>query len=232
MSSNSEFWRAVWRDHTRKHSRDVPMVRAMRTTDGQPFTDQQWQAELRHILRLAQVRKSDAVLDLCCGNGLVTEEVASRCRRVVAVDYVPSLVAELKRRRIPNVVARSGDIRRLKLPRGTFDLVLVCAGIQYLTERETLHLLADVHRWLRPGGRVCLLHIADVRRLWHYAATPAKRDLYFERIQTGRQLVGTWYDRPWFDHAAHYLGYRRVAVRSQPRSLRYSHYRFDVLMKK
>jgi ubiquinone/menaquinone biosynthesis C-methylase UbiE len=208
------------------------MARVMRTLNGQPVTEVEWQRELRYILRFSQVEMKDDVLELCCGNGILTENLATHCRSVVAVDYVQDLILELKRKKLPNVTARSGDIRKLRIPPASFDLVVICAGVQYLTETETVNLLGKIYHWLKPGGRLCLFHVPSNRRLWHYVNTQAKRDLYFKRIRAGRQLVGTWYDKEWFKHLAEFLNYQSVDVRSQPRDQVYSHYRFDVILKK
>ncbi|MBI2513169.1 MAG: class I SAM-dependent methyltransferase [Opitutae bacterium] len=232
MNHKSAFWRKVWHDHARQNRRADPMTRVMRTRDGQPISAIQWKREANHILRVAGVRSTDRVLELCCGNGALTEELALRCQSVVAVDYVSALVAELREKSLPNVSCRCADARQLTFSSEAFDVVLVCAGIQYFTDTEAAKFVLDAFRWLKPGGRICLVDVPDNRKLWRYVRSNEKRRLYFGRILAGRQLVGTWYDERWFLNLADYVGYRSAKIIRQPSYMMNHFYRFDLLLKK
>lgn len=230
MKNETDFWHKVWCEHARKNKNADPMTRIMRTHEGHPVASDHWRREARYILRFSGVRQEETVLELCCGNGMLTEELAARSRAVDAIDYVPALVSELKRKGLPNVSARCGDVRKLHMPNASYNLVIMCAGIQYLSFGETVDLMHRIHRWLKPGGRVCLIDVPDCNQLWKYASTPQKRGIYFDRLRAGRQLVGTWYEQQWFLHLAEYLGFSGAKVRQKPSYLVYYFYRFDVLL--
>ena len=53
------------------------------------------------LLNLAAIGPEDLVLDLGAGRGIITERLAQRCRRVIAVENDPGLAAGLRRRFSP-----------------------------------------------------------------------------------------------------------------------------------
>jgi len=93
-----------------------------------------------------------AVLDLCCGTGLLAGELIARGYRVVGVDASEAMLA-LARERLGSEVVLS----RMTLPDlavdGGFDAV-VCTfdGLNYLTPDELRLTMAAVAGCLRPGG--------------------------------------------------------------------------------
>jgi SAM-dependent methyltransferase len=93
-----------------------------------------------------------AVLDLCCGTGLLAEELIARGYRVVGVDASEAMLALARERLGPEAL-----LSRMTLPDlavdGVFDAV-VCTldGLNYLTPDELRLTMAAVARCLRPGG--------------------------------------------------------------------------------
>ncbi|MEO0569592.1 MAG: class I SAM-dependent methyltransferase [Pseudomonadota bacterium] len=47
---------------------------------------------LNQIARMLEPDQADVLLDLCCGNGVVTKPIAARVRRVVRVDFSEELI--------------------------------------------------------------------------------------------------------------------------------------------
>jgi ubiquinone/menaquinone biosynthesis C-methylase UbiE len=100
------------------------------------------------------VSGANEVLEVAAGTGLMTEAIAPRVRRVVAIDYSENMLAFLRQRMeragITNVEAERRDIYALGYPPASFDAVV--AG-------NVLHLVPDLERALdallhvlRPGG--------------------------------------------------------------------------------
>lgn len=77
------------------------------------------------LLDLASVGPRDLVLDLGAGHGELTERLAQRARRVIAVEHDPRLAAALRQRfaGCPNVVIQEADILQVRLPRQPYTVV-------------------------------------------------------------------------------------------------------------
>ncbi|WP_314686405.1 methyltransferase domain-containing protein [uncultured Bifidobacterium sp.] len=91
-----------------------------------------------------------ALLDLGCGTGTLTAELARRIPHVVGVDASTSMI-DRARREHPGVEFHVADA--LDLPYdGDFDVVFSNAVFHWIHDHGTL--LANVRRTLRPGGRL------------------------------------------------------------------------------
>lgn len=101
-------------------------------------------------------RADELVLDLGCGEGEFTARIASRARRVVAVDR-DARALDLARSRSPQVEYRLGDAHALPLRDeewGGFDVV----HARFLLEsaRDPANVVVQMMRAVRRGGRVVL----------------------------------------------------------------------------
>ena len=117
------------------------------------------------------------VLELGCGEGFLTERLASCCSRVTAVDISPTALARARGRLARHGgQAAAGDrvafveanIRSWAPPSAGFDLIVASDVLNYLGERyqglplvqepEFLLWLERLAGWLAPDGRLLLAH--------------------------------------------------------------------------
>ena len=47
---------------------------------------------INYIVRRLELTKDDVVLDVCCGNGLLTKRIATHCKLVSGVDFSEILI--------------------------------------------------------------------------------------------------------------------------------------------
>jgi SAM-dependent methyltransferase len=100
----------------------------------------------------------DEVLDVGCGSGWQSLELARRGSRVVAVDpvaaFLPPLRAAARRERLPIDVRRGGALSLPLHPGEAFDLALATFDVlNHLDRHEDLApALSGVAKALRPGG--------------------------------------------------------------------------------
>lgn len=92
------------------------------------------------------------VLDLCCGSGHVTRELAKRGHRVTGVDNSAALI-ELARRELPGLDLRVADARQLEIAE-RFDAALSTFDSlnHILNFDELCGTFAGVRRLLEPEG--------------------------------------------------------------------------------
>ena len=58
-----------------------------KTVAGDPISREQFEAPLQDCRRALDIRKSDTLLDLCAGNGLITFELAGDVASAVGIDF-------------------------------------------------------------------------------------------------------------------------------------------------
>jgi len=90
------------------------------------------------------------VLELGCGSGTFTAELARAFPHLVAIDVAETLI-EVARSRSPTIDFRVMDAHRMSFADATFDLVVGCSVLHHLDWGSALR---EVHRVLKPGGRV------------------------------------------------------------------------------
>lgn len=106
------------------------------------------------------VQAGEDVLDIGCGSGFLTLELAravGESGSVNALDISPEMVdAALERcRGMPQVSASQGDVTELQETPGSYDAVTCTQVLLYVADVENA--LARMFRALRPGGRLAVL---------------------------------------------------------------------------
>ncbi|MGQ9625420.1 MAG: methyltransferase domain-containing protein [Anaerolineae bacterium] len=115
------------------------------------------------ILRLS---KEDKILDLCCGQGRHSLELARRgFQNVEGLDRSHYLIQKAKaqaKKEGLNVKFREGDARKLPYPPDTFDVVMILGNSfgYFETVHDDMRVLKEVFRVLKPWGRL-LIDVAD-----------------------------------------------------------------------
>ncbi len=99
------------------------------------------------VLDLLAPKPGERILDLGCGDGRLTEQIAAAGASVVAVDAAPDMVAAARARGLD---ARVLPGQGLAFD-GEFDAVFSNAALHWM--RPAKAVLGGVHRALRPGGR-------------------------------------------------------------------------------
>ena len=203
-----------------------------KTLGGVPISERQVERIVAGIHEALQLRDEDVVLDLCCGNGLLTERIARSCRSVVGVDYSSSLLAVAERHHRPaNVSYRllsALDLDRLRpAPPILFTKVLVYEALQHFHPRALGRLLEGIGGVTTPDARVLLGSVPDraLRRRFH--DTPRRRLIALMRRLAGRDAIGTWWDREVLRSVLERSGWNCVFM-DQPPELHTAHYRFDL----
>ncbi|MGB7433969.1 MAG: methyltransferase domain-containing protein [Candidatus Acidiferrum sp.] len=120
-----------------------------------------WNAELydqRHsfiwkmaagLLELLDAKPGERILDLGCGTGHLTEQIAATGATVVGIDSAPGMIQQAREKH-PALQFQVMDARQIAFP-DAFDAVFSNAVLHWITEPEKVVL--GIQKVLRPGGR-------------------------------------------------------------------------------
>src|SRR5581483_2200700 len=106
-------------------------------------------ADIDWVVQCIAPRRSDSVLDVGAGSGLLARALAPHVRQVRAIDLTPAMLTAgrdaARREHLTNIAFDLGAAESLPYADGSFTLVV---------SRFVLHHLTDVHRVLREMARV------------------------------------------------------------------------------
>jgi ubiquinone/menaquinone biosynthesis C-methylase UbiE len=140
------------------------------------------------LLERLEVRPGSTVLDLAAGTGKLTKALARARARVVAVEPSRGMLDRL-RELLPGVEAHEGTAQAIPMPDSSADAVTVAQALHWFATEEAL---AEIHRVLRPGGRLGLV--------WNRRDLSAPAHAGLEAIfnhyesDTPRHRSGAWRD--------------------------------------
>ncbi len=131
----------------------------------------------------AELSPGEAALDVCCGTGDLTLELAHRVSpggHVVGCDFSEPML-DLAREKASQAGAAAvrfewADALLLPYDAGSFDAVTVAFGVRNFADRERG--IAELARVLRPGGRCVILEITRPTR----PPLSSFYSLWFERV--------------------------------------------------
>jgi trans-aconitate methyltransferase len=112
------------------------------------------------VVKLLAPLPGEKILDLGCGDGALTEEIAATGALVTGVDSSATMLAAAAARGL-NVQQSSGDALSYQQQ---FDAVFSNAALHWMPNADAV--IAGVHRALRPGGRF----VAEMGGLGNIAA--------------------------------------------------------------
>jgi ubiquinone/menaquinone biosynthesis methyltransferase len=148
--------------------------------------DRRWK---RKLVRLAQVRPSDRVLDLACGTGdILFETVRYGPCRAVGLDLTLRMIQLAHARSVERRLRPSAEVRflvgdMLALPFRAADVDVITTGYGLRNVPQLPLAIREMHRVLAPGGRLLSL---DFNR----PANPVLRGAYLAYLTVVGSTLG------------------------------------------
>lgn len=117
-----------------------------------------WQGFGQLLLRIVPPL---VVADLGSGEGLISELLARRCKKVIAVDNSEKIVAygaaKARKNGLKNLEFRLGDLQNPPIEADSVDLVLLSQALHHaLDPRTAIH---SAYRLLHSGGQILILDL-------------------------------------------------------------------------
>jgi len=225
---------SYWKDYfldTAK--RDNVHRQVGRTVNKKPISKKMFNIFLKYVAKNIDIKPTDLLLDLCCGNGLITSYMAERCKLAIGVDFTEKLISELnKNKRTNNIIGIVDDITKIKFNDESFNKIIICFSIQHFTQEQTVRVFKSVYKWLKKGGTFYIGDVPDRDRIWNFFSNSERESLYFNGIENDRPIIGTFYNKDFLMKLAKYAKFKESKIIDQPKEFLYSHYRFDMILKK
>ncbi len=112
------------------------------------------------VLMAARILPDQTVLDVGAGTGFLTEAASRKARKVIALDFSESMIAEARTKLAgKNVEFRIGSAEEIPLPDGSVDAVIGNMVLHHCQSPEKA--VKEMTRVLAPRGRLVLSDLQE-----------------------------------------------------------------------
>ena len=132
-----------------------------------PALFQEWASRVADV---AQISPGQRILDVACGTGVLTREIANRVGAsgsVVGLDLNEGMLVVAKRK-APEIEWRQGNVEALPFDSNRFDAVVCQFGLMFFENRRAA--LEEMVRVLRQGGHLAVAVWDSLANIPGYAA--------------------------------------------------------------
>ncbi len=234
-------WKNFWQSYRRKEAIGTEDLyfEVGKTVNGKPLSDEAFQLSIQLLADGLELSTGDRLLELCCGNGLVTRCLAPLVAEIRAVDFAEHLIENARKfSPAPNVSYHCGDavgeLRELAThPAFAPTKILLGDCLCYFAPSALAEMLTLAG--LLAGEREFIFMasgIACEELKWNFYDTPERVRRYEEnqsRPENTNDGIGRWWSQRELTEAGSATGWKTV-IREQPPEL--SRFRVDVIFRR
>lgn len=227
-------WKTFWTTYPHKANDTQYLRQVGKTVGGVQISQEQFDAILGDIDKHLDISPDDVVLDLCCGNGLITREIAKKCKEVVGIDFSEVLIetaTEITQE--PNVKYIVMDVRKIrnliKEYESYFTKVLWYEALAFFDEHDLCEVLDSIKLLSREEPIILIGSVLDHSRKWSFFNTFKRKMTYvFKIVLLGQEVgLGKWWKREQIEKVCDKSGFA-CEFHYQNNVLHTAHYRIDV----
>lgn len=163
-------------------------------------------------------------LEIGCGTGAFARQLATRCKRVIALDLSPEMirVARSRSARFDNLEFQLADAMTWSFPQSQFDFICSIATLHHLQQRELFMKIKDA---LKPRGFLVVLDLVQsssfAERMFDVVALGVSgglRLIHNGRLKPPAEVRKAWEQHGKHDHYSTISGTRALADEILPGS--------------
>ncbi len=219
-------WEKFWNE---RGDASQPMQQVARTGGDDKILDE---IAVR-IIEALDIKGTDDVLDVCCGNGLLTSRIGERCKTITGVDFSEVLIEKAKEN-FPKYEFICADALNLDstIFNKQYDKIYLYFSFQYFeTYDKGKHVIENLLKLLKPNGLLLLGDIPDRAKFFVYYNSPQRLWQLFKQLLQNKNDMGKFWSEDEMRLISEQLKTKSVWLK-QPNTLPYAHYRFDFLIEK
>lgn len=160
------------------------------------YSVEQWNIMVAGAAKRLGINEKVKVLEVGCGAGAFLYQLYTlkKCE-IAGIDYSSSLI-ECARKYLSNGTFTVSEATKIPYPDASFDVILSHGVFFYFPDiKYANEVLIEIHRKLKPGGKICLMDINDISTKQFYHET--RRQNYINKEAYEKKYTGL--DHLFFD---------------------------------
>lgn len=192
-----------------------------------------------YVAQQLQLTSSDILLDMCCGNGMLTQYLARHCKAVLGVDFSQTHIDYANAHKTaPNAWFMCGNaldaatLNTSAFPQfsGGFTKASLCFSFQYFeTVEQGKMVVENIFTKLGAEGKLLLADVPDRERWFVYYNSIRKILRLMKQMLQQRNDMGKFWSEEELGFIARLLSLKGQKLQ-QPSYFPYAHYRMDYLL--
>jgi ubiquinone/menaquinone biosynthesis C-methylase UbiE len=221
-------WKSYWDELARKSN---PLAQVARTKGSAALDDRLLDQIATDIAEKLDLQPTDRVLDVCCGNGLLSIRLSQYCSTLTGVDISEKQIQHARQQKHSNLQFMVGDATTLsQTVQGPFDKINLYFSFQYLdTPTKAQQALTEMASLLTSDGKILLGDVPQREKLAVFYPKWMDRQKYRLRLLLGRSHMGRFWGAGELVRMAEKVGLATERI-EQPKHLPYHAYRCDYLL--
>lgn len=202
------------------------------TVEGKPISKLQHVEIINSITKRLKLNQKDNLLDLCCGNGIITNDISGFVNKIIGIDGSESYINNARKfKNNHNIKYHCDDVINFKkyIVGEKINKVLFYASLAYFSKNELIKILLN-----SKNNNIEMIYIGsilDKDKKYKFFNT-FKRSIHylFNYLILRNDLgLGNWWSKKEIAKIATEQGFKVEIIEQNP-ILHTAHYRFDVLL--
>ncbi|PCJ82904.1 MAG: hypothetical protein COA57_12655 [Flavobacteriales bacterium] len=223
-------WKKYWDNNA---ANDDPFVQVERYIKNEPLDTKTISEISAYIINTLKIQLHETVLDICCGNGLLTKLLSQHCQHIYGFDFSGAQIENAKaNNNAENITYEVADaLLSSKQFVQKADKILLYFSFQYFdTFRKGKKVITEAAKLLNNGGMMLIGDIPAKEHLWKFYKTPKDKMRYLKNNVLNKNPMGKFWSKEELDKICDKLNLDGIYLQ-QSDHLPYSSYRFDYLIK-
>ncbi len=191
------------------------------------------------MIKELQITPEDNILDLCCGNGILTARIAKYSGFVLGIDFSDAMITNAnKYKKMNNIEYLCHDVNKISeqinmIRKNKINKVIMSEALGYFDNRDFKNILKSLNKSLTQNHSIFIGNVLFKGNKWEFYNTNRRKLDYFinNRILGRSKAIGKWWQFSELQNIAKQFSYNLKIIAQNP-ILNTAHYKVDVLLEK
>ena len=169
------------------------------TLNGKPISSDDFNALVKDAVIALSLSQEDYLLDICCGNGVITKVLSNYCHSVCGIDLSNEMIEIAKLHNSSNNVtyftSNVLDMKKHLTDQSDFTKIMMFGALQHFSPKELPALIKLIKSISAKRFTLLLGFIPNRDNKRQFYGTLEKKAIYFYRMMTHTDVMGTWWDK-------------------------------------
>lgn len=204
----SDQWKNFWENYNTiepENENDL-YIQVGKTANRAPVSKEVFESLVNDVIQKLDLKSSDILLEMCCGNGLLTYPLSQIVQQIYAFDFTESLIeAALKYKSNDNIEYVAGNAKEdfTKIFKEELPVIhkfLINDSTSYFTPEELEKIIERIFT-ISKDFKFYLTNVPNNENKWNFYNTPERKSNYEKAVQSGDIFlggIGRWWEKSEF----------------------------------